>query len=737
MIYLVTGNRQLFHSEYYEVISLEKSLEIIENWDVVQFDTETSGRDPHCCKILCSQFGNKNADTQIVVDTSTTDILHYKNLLETKLLIGHNLKFDIQFLYNHSIIPTQVWDTMIIEQLLHLGFDNKFFHYSLKDVAERRLKIDIDKTTRGEIIWRGLDDKVVLYAAGDVMYLEDIRDLQIQDCKQRTCSKAAQIENAFVPVIAYLEWCGIRLDVNKWQNKIKDNERKRDEALEKLNQWVVDYYKRNGGQLDGCIEQDFTIMESIGGKCVFYDVPNDYIPTGTPTVYEEKTTDELLGLECIRRYIKIRRSCDYVTINNQGDLFGGWDLEPKCCINWASSRQTIPFFQMLGFDTTAKDKKTGDIKDSVVEKVLAKQKGIADDFLKLYFAYKEKFKDCSTYGQNYIDAINPNTDRIHTTFWQLGAASGRMSCGSRNTNTDLAHLKGIAPSRCKYVQLQNLPADEITRGAFIPKQGNLMTACDYSALESRLGADIYNEPEMLEEFLHRSGDMHSLCAKLVFHEELKDVAIEDIKTLRPDLRKKVKPIEFSQQFGGGAGAVADALGCSREEAQKFVKAYADGFKGITEFKKKGSAFVRKYGYVLICEHTGHKLYWEDFKKWREIEDLPEYIYKREYTSEERKEHEGAAAKWDRMALNAPTQGSGIAILKLSMTLFFKWLCNEGYFNKVLLCNLVHDEAVIEYPEELKDIVVPKLKEYMEKGASVLCKKLPIPCVPETGNHWIH
>ena len=656
VIYLVTGNRQLFHSEYYEVISLEKSLEIIENWDVVQFDTETSGRDPHCCKILCAQFGNKNADIQIVVDTSTTDILHYKNLLETKLLIGHNLKFDIQFLYNHSIIPTQVWDTMIIEQLLHLGFDNKFFHYSLKDVAERRLKIDIDKTTRGEIIWRGLDDKVVLYAAGDVMYLEDIRDLQIQDCKQRTCSKAAQIENAFVPVIAYLEWCGIRLDVNKWQNKIKDNERKRDEALEKLNQWVVDYYKRNGGQVDGCIEQDFTIMESIGGKCVFYDVPNDYVPTSTPTVYEEKTTDELLGLECIRRYIKIRRSCDYVTINNQGDLFGGWDLEPKCCINWASSRQTIPFFQMLGFDTTAKDKKTGDIKDSVVEKVLAKQKGIADDFLKLYFAYKEKFKDCSTYGQNYIDAINPNTDRIHTTFWQLGAASGRMSCGSRNTNIDLAHVKGIAPSRCKYVQLQNLPADEITRSAFIPKQGNLMTACDYSALESRLGADIYNEPEMLEEFLHRSGDMHSLCAKLVFHEELKDVAIEDIKTLRPDLRKKVKPIEFSQQFGGGAGAVADALGCSREEAQKFVKAYADGFKGITEFKKKGSAFVRKYGYVLICEHTGHKLYWEDFKKWREIEDLPEYIYKREYTSEERKEHEGAAAKWDRMALNAPTQG---------------------------------------------------------------------------------
>ena len=83
------------------------------------------------CKILCAQFGNRQAGIQIVVDTLTTDICHYKEILETKLIIGHNLKFDIQFLYNHNIIPTQVWDTMIIEQLLHLGFDNKFFHYSL------------------------------------------------------------------------------------------------------------------------------------------------------------------------------------------------------------------------------------------------------------------------------------------------------------------------------------------------------------------------------------------------------------------------------------------------------------------------------------------------------------------------------------------------------------------------------------------------------------------------------
>ena len=735
MIYLVTGNRQLFKSEFYEIISAEKSLEILKTWDLVQFDTETSGRDPHVCKILCVQFGNRAAGIQIVVDTLTINILLYKEILETKLLIGHNLKFDIQFLYNHGIIPTLVWDTMVIEQVLHLGFDNKFFHYSLQAVAERRLNIDIDKTTRGEIIWRGLDDKVVLYAAGDVVHLEDIRDQQINDCLEKTCSKAAQIENAFVPVIAYLEWCGIRLNIHKWQMKMRDNEQKRDEALKQLNQWVVNYYKSHGGTVDGYIEIEHTISEKFGDQTVYHDIPKGV--TGKEKVYEETIVDPLLKIPYTRRYIKYLKSCDYITIDNQGDLFSGFDLEPKCCINWASAKQTIPFFQMLGFKTETKDKKTGEIKDSVVEKVLAKQKGIADDFLKLYFAYKEKFKDCSTYGQNYIDAINPNTDRIHTTFWQLGAASGRMSCGSRNTNTDLARLKGIVPSRCKYVQLQNLPSDEITRSAFIPKEGNLMTACDYAALESRLGADIYNDEAMLKEYLEGSGDIHSLVAKACFPKELEGIPVSEIKSKRPDLRKKAKAPEFACQFGGGAGAISDALGITKEEARVIYNNYLNGFKGITEFKKKGSAFVRTNGYVLICKHTGHKLYWEDFKKWREIEDLPEYIYKREYTTKEREEHEGAAAKWDRMALNAPTQGSGIAILKLSMTLFFKWLCQNGYFNKVLICNLVHDEAVIEYPAELKDIVVPKLKEYMEKGASVLCKKLPIPAVPETGLHWIH
>ena len=647
MIYLVSGNRRLFESENYEMLSPVAAVDIINSWELTQFDSETSGRDAHICNILCIQFGNRAANTQIVVDTTTVDINLFRDILENKLLIGHNLKFDIQFLYRHAIIPKKVYDTMVVEQFLFLGYDNKYFHYSLQAVGERRLKIDIDKSTRGEIIWRGLDDKVILYAAGDVVHLEDIRDQQLAECKATNRLTGAELENMFVPVIAYLEWCGIRLDVDKWQIKMKDNEAKRDEALNLVNDWVVDYYLNNKGS-EGYIEKEYVIMHKHkDGSCEFFDPPK----------LEEYVTPETRQVsDGYIKVIKLKQKFPYVTVNRQGSLFDGFDLKPKCNINWDSSKQTIPFFQMLGFNTQTQDKKSGENKDSVVEKVLAKQKGIADDFLKLYFMYKEKSKDCSTYGQNYIDAINPITGRIHTSFWQLGAASGRMSCGSKNNNTDLAHFKKISPSRCKYVQLQNLPSDEITRSSFIPNEGNLMTSCDYSALESRLGADIYQDQEMLKEFLEGSGDMHSLCAKLVFHDELEGIEVKDIKKLRPDLRKKVKPIEFSQQFGGGPRAVADALGCSTAEAKKFVKAYADGFKGVSAFKEKGSRFVRKNGYIIICKYTGHRLNWQDHAKWREIEDVPEQIRVREYSDHELREHDGAAAKWDRLALNVVTQG---------------------------------------------------------------------------------
>lgn len=665
-------------------MTVEESLQMMESWKVIQLDTETTGRDAHLCDFLCVQFGNDSQDAQIVVDTTTVDIKKYKTCLESKLCILQNAKFDLQFFFNYGIIIRKVYDTMIVEQLLHLGWPSGQISYSLKEIAWRRLHIDIDKSVRSEIIWRGLDTSVIQYAAGDVTYLEKIMHSQMEDLKAQGLMKAAKIECDFVPCISYLEWCGIHLDQEKWKAKMRSDQEKLHQAEKLLNDFVVS-----------------------------------------------------------REDLK-----QYVYIDTQGDLFNGFDLTPKVNINWSSSQQVVKIAKILGFNTTTKDKKTGEDKDSVLEKLLKPQKGICDDFLRLYFDYQEHFKVCSSFGQGHLNAINPKTNRIHTNYKQLGAASGRMSCGSQQPNTDLAKLNQVPQKECTYPNMQQLPADDATRGAFTAPDGYEWCSCDFSALESRLGADIYNEQSMLKEFLEGSGDMHSLCAYMVYKNEIpRDTPISEIKNKFPKLRKAVKPIEFSQQFGGSEFAIQGAMGCTLEEAQAFKNAYDSGFPGIADFKKKGSEFVRKNGYILMCQYSGHKMYWWNHKDWLERQAS----FTQQFWEDYRRNHKGtndavaqevsmhfkAASKYDRMALNAPTQGSGIVILKLAMTDFFNWIVDNGYFGKIEISALVHDEADIIYPKELHDVVPSKLEKCMEGAAALVCTKLPIPAVAECSDHWVH
>lgn len=397
MIYLVSENQQLFESNVYSIISVNESLKILKDWKMIQFDTETLGKDPHVGKLLLAQFGSIDKNTQIVVDCITISILKYKDVLEGSFLIGQNLKFDLQWLYNYGIVPLRVYDTMIVEQILYLGYPPLYkdpingISYSLQAIAERRLHIFIDKTVRGEIQWRGIDDSVINYAASDVIHLYSILKSQIEDCNKQGCLVGAKLECYFVPVIAYLEWCGIHLDEDKWKVKMKLDRQHLDEAINDLNNFVL----------------------------------------SDPNLKE------------------------FTYVNRQGDLFTNFDLTPKCTINWASSTQVIPLLKKLGFDTRVQDKKSGEDKESAMEKVLKKQKGINDEFLKLYLGkgepgdegyyagYNGSAKVVTSFGQNHLNAINPNTGRVHTIYRQLGCDTGRMSCGSKDNNDDLAKLKHL------------------------------------------------------------------------------------------------------------------------------------------------------------------------------------------------------------------------------------------------------------------------------------------------------
>ena len=612
MIYLVTLDRKLFDSPYIRYITVEESVKMIENWNMIQYDSETNGKDSHLCDLLCIQFGDLSGENQVVVDTTTISPLKYKDILENKYLIGQNLKFDLQFLYNYGIVPLKIYDTMIVEQLLHLGYPHGEISYSLKSIAYERLEVNIDKDIRGEIIWRGLDEEVIKYAAKDVQYLGQIMKSQMEDYKKQELLMAARIECNFVPAIAYLEWCGIHLDQDKWKAKMQKDKKNLEEAKKKLDDFIV----------------------------------ND------------------------ERFKK------YIYINNQGSLFDGFDLTPKCKINWSSSQQVVQIAKELGFDTQMKDKKTGEDRDSVLEKHLKSQKGINDEFLKLYFDYQGYAKVVTSFGQGHLDAINPKTDRIHTVYRQLATFSGRLSCGSNQSNTDLAKFKNLSPKKCTYPNIQQLPSDNETRSCFTAPEGYKWCSCDYSAEESRLGADIYQDEAFLKEFKEGSGDTHNMFAWAVFKDQCKACGCKDateVKQKAPQWRKKVKAVEFAYMFGAAAPTISKAAECTTEEAQSYIDALDKEFTGMATFAKKGSAFVRKNGYIIISRHTGHKTYWWDHDKWLERQKH----FTKEFWEDYRENHKGtndiiaqevrqhfqAAGIYDRRARNVVTQGKIVPCIK--------------------------------------------------------------------------
>lgn len=633
MIYLVTTNRELFENEIYKIIGVDESLLLLNKEKILQADSETLGLDCHLGKLLTFQLGSSNKEWQIVIDCTTIDIRLYKEILESKYLVFQNAKFDLQWLYNYNIIPRKIYDTMIVEQLLYLGYPKGVISYSLKSIGLRRLNIDIDKSVRGQIQWKGLCPEVIKYAADDVVYLCDIMKSQLKDCKEKQCLLGAKLECDVVPAMAYLEWCGIKLDAEKWSNKMKKDKENLINATNALNDFII---------------------KTPELKKFHY--------------YENSLFDEFCG--------------------------------ERVTINWDSPAQVVEVAKALGFDTKVQDKKTGADKDSVIEKHLKTQKGINDEFLDLYFKYQEYSKVVSSFGQGHLDSINPVTGRIHTSYQQLGASSSRMSCGNSKGNSDLDKYKHLPKGSCKLLNMQQLPHDKETRSCFVAEKGNLFCSCDYSAQEGRVQAEVYNEPVLIDMYT-KGLDSHSVNAKIFFKDELEGIPVEDVKKLRPDLRQAAKAPFFALSYGGSYTTLMTSLGISEEEAKSIVKNYENGYKATMDFAKRGSAFVRANGYIVINPIFGHKLYWYDHKEWLERQQSFTPEFWKEYRDKYKrgnnsialmvKNHFKAASKYDRLARNAPSQGSSAIMTKLALIDLFNWIVTNNHFNVIKIVNVTHDK----------------------------------------------
>lgn len=667
-IYLVTGQWQLFDNDVYKIISVEESLRLLEPLKIVGLDTETEGFSPFLKKLLMLQLGNR--DFQVVIDCTTIDIKLYKEYLESdRLFIGWNLKFDVKFLFYHGIIPKNLYDGFLAEKMRWLGWPSGMHSLSLKSAGENYLGVELDKTVRGQIIWRKeLTDEIVKYAANDVRYLEDIMIKQQEILYARGQKLALDLENKAILPTAYFEFCGVKLSDELWTAKMKKDEEELRLAQEELDKFIVDLYNE--------------------------------------------------GAQGISKFIEIA----------QPDLFGFTKAGPKCKVNWNSSKQVIPLLEFFGFDLMTKDKVKGGMKKSVDATVIEGQKD-KHPIAEVYLRFKAAQKVVSTYGQNFLDLVNPVTGRIHSQFNQIGTDTHRYSSGGGDD-------KEVIPGRkIPLVNLQNLPADAETRACFVAEKGNKWISIDYSSEESVILANIARDKAMLDIFRNK-GDLHSLVAKMVYPDELRNVDVKDVKKVRPDLRKAAKAPEFTFAYGGDANTLIGRDHIPEEEARKIEANYRKGFKGVDAYQSRQRKLVMQLGYIDECPEVGFRAYIYDFDKlstiqskfnkefWDRYRNLKATNPDCEEVVEVRQYFKRKSAS-ERQSINYPIQARASAIYKIAMVNFFKWVVDNNLFGVVKFCIPCHDETNLEAPEEIAEEVADKLHECMVKAGKFICRIVPL------------
>ncbi len=736
MIYLISPQRSLWESDKYEVISPILALDLLKPLKECECDTETLGLDPYTKKLLTIQLGNK--ENQFVFDVSNGIYPGLKEYLESdRTFLFWNAQFDLMFLNHYNIWPVNIYDGMLVEQLIYLGYDREKGFFSLQESYYRYFQENIDKSVRGKIITEGLTERVVIYAAGDVMHLSDIRDKQMVIVKEEHLENAVKVENEFVKCLAYIKLCGAHLDEAKWKSKMAKDQAKLNEAVQELNSWVVNYFREHGGDektmtidreyiLDTQWEHDIKRLKELGIKKA--DLPDSVLFSGTS--FKRDSGRPELGM---LYGIKVKEKFPYLKIDYQGDLFLGFNTEPQCTINWSSPKQLIPFFEMLGFNLETFDKKTKEKKKSVGSDVIEKQQHVST-IAKPYLKYKEAAKIVTSFGENWLKAINPVSHRIHVDFHQLGTNTARLSSGGGTYK----------------LNLQQLPRDSETRACFTAEKGNKWISCDYDSQESQLLASVANDPAMLDLYRNGCGDMHALVAYMSYPNIIpRDTKIEDISKLYHEARQNAKGIEFAINYGGDDNTISANAGIPKKDAKNIYDSYMKGFPGVKKYQDYCRKAVIRDGYILMNPVTGHRCHipdWEELKEVRDASMQPGFweYYREEknsgyYNEDIPKINNFIKRKkqLEKDSINYRIQNRGAMCFKFAGISLYNWIKKNNLLGVVKICIPVHDEFNVEAPEEMAEEISKIVVKAMEKGAAPFCTRLHLSASPSIEDHWVH
>jgi DNA polymerase-1 len=326
-----------------------------------------------------------------------------------------------------------------------------------------------------------------------------------------------------------------------------------------------------------------------------------------------------------------------------------------------------------------KKTKTGPSTDADVLEQLA---NMGHELPRLILEYRELQKLKNTYVDALPQRVNRHTGRIHTSFNQAGAATGRLSSAEPN--------------------LQNIPVrtarGEAIRAGFVPRPGWVFVVADYSQIELRMMAHLSRDPAFIEAF-RQGGDIHRQTAALIFN-----VAPSEVTA---DMRARAKTVNFATIYGQGPVALSRQLGITLDDARGFIARYFERFSGVRAFLDRQVELARQQGYVETI-----------FKRRRYIPEMKERNF-------------NLRAYGERNAQNSPLQGSAADLIKLAMIRIHRAIRERGLGGRMLL--QVHDELVFEAPPEEVETLADLVRDRME---NVVPLEVPLVVDIGVGPNWL-
>lgn len=611
--------------------SVAQAVQSLRNQPVLYLDTETTHLDPHRARLLTVQVYDGQV-AHVIDCTQLEDIKVIAPLFTgSALKVFHNAAYDLKIIFkNFGTLIRNVYDTMITERMLVAGLPSADYQASLQAVAARRLGVVLDKSVRTTFTTSDvsiLSQEQLDYAVNDVFVLKPIREQQVQEIANHSLAQVHKLEMDLCPVTAMIEYTGMPFD---------------DQHL------------------------------------------NELAPTFTRLIEE---SDKVLQDVFISAGV-----CDQIVFSKDGYR----------AINPASSQQMVEMFNKVGINVTSLNarvvmqwdfknkKKAKDFsvdftelsQDSDLGEAMDKFGSFENKYLQAYAFYTAAKKIYSTYIKALPELRNPVTKRIHCSFNQYGAATGRFSSSNPN--------------------LQNIPSDQKMKNLGIPASirhafkvdspGRKLIIADYSTIELVIIADASGDEGLIKNL----DDLHTFVAREVLG--VKDINNKNKKEHPYKIWRDVaKMVNYSIAYNVGGDSLGKQMSIalsplgekiSAERANKIIEDWKGRFPQAAQWLRNSARSVMLYGWV--ADSFGRKRFWDRSEfgdKWRRLSA-------------------------EREAMNFPIQALSASMVKLALVGAFDRLDQS----RGRIVSTVHDEIILETTTQYAETAAQILKEEMEKAA---------------------